>query len=338
MKAGCIDNPFSFKVLDIPQPRLSPDDILVKVKSCGVCGTDIHIYEGEAGMAKYPVIPGHEFSGIVAEVGREASQYISVGDRVVIDPNVTCGHCFYCRSGRRHFCDRWSPIGVIRNGAFAEYVAAPSTQAYRIPETLSFEEAVFTEPLSCCIHGWKRINPKPGFSTVIIGGGPIGLLHLQIAKRLGSTLVIVSEPINIKRQLAERLGADVVVNPTKEDLLNVVKSETDGQGADVVVEAVGDAKLVEEAFNVAGFGAKILVFGVASEKEIARVSPYQVYRKELTILGSFINPYTMDEALRLLASHTIEVKPLITHKISLKEAEKALKREFRDSVKILIAF
>jgi 2-desacetyl-2-hydroxyethyl bacteriochlorophyllide A dehydrogenase len=336
MKAARIDTPFSLKIVEIDKPIVGSEEALIKVEACGVCGTDIHIYEGKTGIARYPLIPGHEFSGRVVDVGVEASKYLSIGDRVVVDPTVVCGRCIFCRSGRMHLCLEWSPIGVIRDGAFAEYVKVPAHLAYRIPDVVSFEEAALTEPLSCCIHGWDRLSPKAGFTVAIIGAGPIGLMHIQLARLSGASLIIVSEPMERRRILAKKLGADIVVNPFESDLSEVVSRETSGIGVDIVVEAVGGAKYLEEALKIIGRGGKILVFGVAPEGDRAYVSPYSLYRSELTILGSFINPYSMDRAVSMIASKRVDVGSLITHVISLDMVEQALRRELREPVKVIV--
>jgi 2-desacetyl-2-hydroxyethyl bacteriochlorophyllide A dehydrogenase len=336
MKAARIDAPFSMKIVEIDQPIIGLEEALIRVEACGVCGTDIHIYEGKAGIARYPLIPGHEFSGRVVDVGMEASKYLSVGDRVVVDPTVVCGRCIFCRSGRMHLCLEWSPIGVVRDGAFAEYVKAPARQIYRIPDTISFEEAALTEPLSCCIHGWDRLSPKAGFTAAIIGAGPIGLIHIQLARLLGASLIIVSEPAENRRILAENLGADIVVDPFESDLSKVVNEKTGGIGVDIVVEAVGGAKYLEEALKIVSRGGKILVFGVAPEEDKAYVSPYILYKRELTILGSFINPYSMGRAISMISSRRVDVSSLITHIISLDMIEQALKRELKEAVKVIV--
>ncbi len=336
MKAARIDTPFSLKIVEVDQPIVGSKEALIKVEACGVCGTDIHIYEGKTGIARYPLIPGHEFSGRVVDVGRGASRYLSIGDRVVVDPTVVCGRCIFCRSGRMHLCLEWSPIGVVRDGAFAEYVKVPAHLAYRIPDTVSFEEAALTEPLSCCIHGWDRLSPKAGFTAAIIGAGPIGLMHIQLARLSGASLIIVSEPMERRRILAKKLGADIVVNPFESDLSEVVNRETSGIGVDIVIEAVGGAKYLEEALKIVGRGGKILVFGVAPEEDRACVSPYSLYRGELTILGSFINLYSMDRAISMIASKRVDVGSLITHVISLDMVEQALRRELREPVKVIV--
>jgi len=336
MRAARIDKPHSVKVVDVDEPPTGSSDILVKVKACGVCGTDIHIYEGKVKMAKFPIIPGHEFSGVIVDAGSEASKYFSIGDQVVIDPNLSCGHCIFCRAGRKHLCPDLFPIGVKADGGFAEYVRAPAQLAYKMPGRISFEEAALAEPLSCCLHGWKLASPALGFKVAILGAGPIGLLHLQLAKIYGASLIIVSEPMELRRKVAEKLGADVVIDPIKDDLVKVTKDATSGLGVDVVVEAVGGARHVEEALKIVGSGGKILIFGVASEEDLAAIKPYDVYRREITILGSFINPYSMDAAISLIASRRVDVKGLISHVISLDEVEKALKKTLKDAVKIIV--
>ncbi|MEM2739382.1 MAG: zinc-dependent alcohol dehydrogenase family protein [Candidatus Bathyarchaeia archaeon] len=336
MKAARINAPFSLKIDDIDRPSIGSEDVLIRVEACGVCGTDIHIYEGKAGIARYPIIPGHEFSGTIADVGVEASRHVSIGDRVVADPTVVCGRCIFCRSGRMHLCLEWSPIGVARDGAFAEYVKVPVHLVYKISDRVSFEEAVLTEPLSCCIHGWDRLSPKPGFTTAIIGAGPIGLIHVQLARLSGASLIIVSEPMRARRILAEKFGADVVLDPFEEDLYEVVRRETSSIGVDIVVEAVGGARYFEESLKIVSRGGKILVFGVAPEEDKAYLSPYSLYRSELTILGSFINPYSMDRAISMIASKRIDVGSLISHVIPLNRLEQALRRELKDSVKVIV--
>lgn len=335
MKAAFIEKPHSLNIVDKNIPSIKPKEVLLKVHACGVCGTDIHIYEGVMPWARLPLIPGHEFSGVVVDVGENVDT-ISIGDVVAVDPNIACGLCRYCRSGRRNLCSKVESIGVTRDGGFAEYVVAPVSQLYKIPSGLSLDEAAFTEPVACCLHGITRLSIKPGEDVLIVGAGPIGLIHLQLAKRAGAGRVIVVEVNDVRLKLAEKLGADLTVNPSKEDVTEVINSLLRGKAVEAAIDAAGGSKSLTSALKCLEPGGRLLVFGVASEEDIWCIKPYDIYKRELTIIGSFINPYEMDAALNLLASGAIDVKPLISHIINLGDLEKALKREIPNTIKILV--
>ena len=335
MKAALIRRPYSLDIVDVDVPSVKPGEALVKVHACGVCGTDIHIYEGVMPWARLPLIPGHELSGVVVEVG-EAVSSLEPGDKVAVDPNITCGVCRYCRRGRRNLCPNLEAIGVTTSGGFAEYVVAPASQLYKVPKGLSLEEAAFAEPVSCCVHGFTRLSIQPGDDVLIIGAGPIGLIHLQLAKRCGAGKVVVAE-VNEKRlKLASELGADLTVNPSEERLSERVRLFLSGKGVEAAIDAAGGSAPLDLALSCLEPGGRLLVFGVASEKDIWKIKPYDLYKRELTIIGSFINPYEMDGALNLLASGAVDVKPLISHVIGLDSLEKALKRELPNALKILV--
>lgn len=334
MKAALIEKPHILKIVSIDKPKPQPGEILVKVHTCGVCGTDIHIYEGAMGWARPPLVPGHEFSGIVAELGENVGGF-KVGDKVAVDPNITCGLCRYCRSGRRNLCMDLEAVGVTRDGGFAEYVAVPASQLYRVPGSLSLEEAAFAEPVSCCVHGVMRISIQPGDDVLIVGAGPIGLIHLQLSRRAGAGRVVVAEVNPERLRLAFRLGADLTVNPLEEDVSEAVRGFL-GKGVEVAIDAAGGPAPLDAALSCLEPGGRLLVFGVAPEEAVWKVKPYDLYRLELTVVGSFINPYEMGRALNLLASEAVDVKPLISHVIGLKDLERAFKREIPDAVKVLV--
>ncbi|MBS7610628.1 zinc-dependent alcohol dehydrogenase family protein [Candidatus Bathyarchaeota archaeon] len=335
MKAAFIDKSRSLNIIDKDIPLIKPGEALVKVHMCGVCGTDIHIYEGVMPWAKLPLIPGHELSGVVVDVGRYVDS-VSVGDAVTVDPNITCGLCRYCRSAKRNLCPKMESIGVTRDGGFAEYVVVPISQLYRVPSGLSLDEAAFTEPVACCLHGIARLSIKPGEDVLIVGAGPIGLIHLQLAKRTGAGRVIVAEVNDMRLKLAEKLGADLTVNPSREVVAETINGFLKGKGVEVAIDAAGGSTPLTLALNCLEPDGRLLVFGVASENDAWPIKPYDIYKHELTIIGSFINPYEMDSALNLLASGAVDVKPLISHIISLNDLEKALKREIPNTIKILV--
>ncbi len=334
MKAVVFNGPNDLYVTERPLPQIGDRDALIKVGACGVCGTDIHILLGEH-IVKFPVVPGHEFAGEVVAIGNEVHN-IKVGDRVTIDPNIVDNTCFYCRRGEVHLCKNLTAIGVNFDGGYAEYCSVPTDQCYKVPASLSMEEAAMAEPLACCIHGIDQAKIEPGDSVVILGAGSIGLLMVQLARIAGAKHIIVSEPDERKRHLAARFGSDVQVDPRTRDVGAEV-GEVTGVGADVVIEAAGIAETAALAFDLARRGGRVLQFGMLSPNKRIEVSPYQIYYKELTVRGSFVNPFTHSRAVELLASKQVDVMPLITHRFSLEKAAMAIQTaRSGDAIKVLL--
>ncbi|MHA1731873.1 MAG: zinc-dependent alcohol dehydrogenase family protein [Promethearchaeota archaeon] len=298
------------RVADYPVPDLGARDVLVKVKASGVCGTDIHVYEDEVPLANLPVIPGHEFAGVVEEVGSGVAD-VSVGDRVAVEPNLFCGECHFCRTKKKHFCENWQAVGLSVDGGFAEFARVPRQAVYQIPTDLSFEEAAFFEPVACVLHGIERTHLQPGDTVALVGAGSIGLLFTQLLRVVGAGKVIVADLDARKLSLAADLGADVVVNSSQEDLRTRVLEETGSRGADVVIDAAGVPQLTLGLVKTTG---TILFFGVPPENYQMSLKPFDIYRRELTIVGSFTNPYTNEAALRLIPR--INVGRLVTHRVT----------------------
>jgi L-iditol 2-dehydrogenase len=315
MKAAVLQGVKNLEVLNWQTPSPSPREVLVKVKSCGICGTDQHIYHGHPGSAEVnpPIILGHELAGEVVSVGEEVTN-LQAGDRVSIDPNIYCGTCKYCRSNRAHLCENLQAVGVTRDGGMGEYCVVPEANCYKIPDTMTFEEAALVEPLGCVLHGFRKINLSPLSKVLIIGGGFIGQLFLQLVKRQNVDSIIVSEPAEGKKAVLFRLGADEVINPQDEVELE----------ADVVIECVGRPESMEFAFKAAGKGGQVLLFGVAAPETVISVSPFEIFSKELTIKGSFVNPYTHEEAIALIANKVIDVQDLISHRFTLEDLPAAM--------------
>ncbi len=333
MKAVVFLEPNRLVIEDRPVPEIGECDALVKVHACGVCGTDLHIFAGEH-IVKFPVVPGHEFSGEIAAVGDRVTN-LHVGDRVTIDPNIVCGTCRFCARGEIHLCENLTAVGVNYDGGFAEYCRVPAAQAYKVPDSVSLDEAAFAEPLACCIHGIDRARVRPGSHVVVLGAGSVGLLMVQLARSAGAR-VIVSEPDERKRRLAAQLGAAVQIDPQTHDVRAEVFQITD-VGADVVIESAGRAQTAELAPKLARRGGTILQFGVVSPHEMVQISPYDVFYRELTIVGSFVNPFTHARAVEMLASKQVQVMPLVTHRFGLDEAAKALETASgRDAIKVQI--
>jgi threonine dehydrogenase-like Zn-dependent dehydrogenase len=304
------------RIDDYPVPKIADDELLVRVAACGVCGTDIHIYEGEVPLAKFPVIAGHEFSGTVEKVGSAVAD-ISAGDKVVVEPNLFCSRCHYCRTGKKHFCVNWQGIGLTRDGGFAEFARIPRQAAYVMPESLSFTKGALFEPVACVLHGIERTKMEPGSSVVVCGAGSIGLLFVHLLKRLGAGQVIVSEPDKTKREIALRLGANLALSPKETQLKEAVMDRTGGFGADIAIDASGLPEVVSSLVDLVQNTGTVLIFGVSPEDARIKVRPFDIYRRELTILGAFTNPYTNEAALNLL--NDIDVDPIVTHQIRIEQ-------------------
>lgn len=337
MKAAVYYGNKTIRTEDIPVPEIKNDEILVQVKACGICGTDVHIFEGAKGAADCipPKVLGHEFSGIAVKVGGSVKN-IKEGDRVVVDPNDMCGHCIFCKSGEGHFCENMVGIGTTVNGGFEEYCSVRAKQAVKISDSLSFDEAVFAEPVSCCLHGIDRANIKVGSTIMVIGAGPIGMIMLQLAKISGATELIVIEPVESKRETAKKFGASITINPLKENVSSVLKNNGI-YNVNTVIECVGAKQTMNDALFYAGKCATIVFFGLTvPECEIA-VKPFEIFEKELTITSSYINPYTIARAVSLLESGRISVDPLIADTLPLEDLGRVLSdSRFRRGGKVII--
>ncbi|MED1203391.1 zinc-dependent alcohol dehydrogenase family protein [Heyndrickxia acidicola] len=315
MKAAVFQGKKQMEVMDWQYPAPSPQEVIVKVKSCGICGTDQHIYHGHPGSAEVqpPIVLGHELAGEVVEVGTEVSN-LQKGDRVSIDPNIFCGACEFCRSNRAHLCSHLQAVGVTRDGGMGEYCKVPAANCYKIPDQMSFEEAALVEPLGCVLHGFKKIHLSSLSKVLIIGGGFIGQLFLQLVKQQNVHSVIVSEPAENKKELLYHLGADKVIHPMNATSLV----------ADVVIECVGRPESMELAVKSAAKGGQVLLFGVGRPETTISVSPFEIFSKELTIKGSFINPFTQEEAISLIAKKVVDVHSLISHRFTIEEIPSAM--------------
>lgn len=287
MSVAVIQKPGEVAIEQRPMPTAGPGQVVLKVAACGVCGTDVHIFHGEFRGA-YPMIPGHEYSGTVVEVG-EGVFNVKPGDHVVIDPNIACGACRYCRHGLIHLCEHLTALGVDIPGGFAEYNLAPATQVYKIPDTLSLKHAAMVEPIACCLHGIDRAQIQSGDSVLILGAGPIGLIMTQLAKVAGAAQVMVSEPAAGKRLRAEQLGASATFDPSKCDLAEEVKKRTE-IGADVVIECVGRPETSAQTVKTARRGGRIVLFGVNLKDTVVPFKPFDIYMDELSISAATSTP------------------------------------------------
>lgn len=312
------------RVEDLTKPEIGPEEVLIKVMACGVCGTDVHIFEGAEGAAPTipPMILGHEFSGIVARVGEKAGNF-AVGDRACVDPNVICGKCSFCLCGKSHFCENMKGIGTTVNGGFAEYCAVPYQNAYKLADHISFEEGAMVEPIACCLHGIEQCELHAGSTVMIIGAGTIGLIMLQLARLSGASHVLVIEPVKEKREKALQLGADLALNPAEENISGRLKT-AGNQGFDAVIECVGLPTTMKDAVRYAGKKSVVLLFGLTTSAEEITIRPFELFKNEISIKTSFINPYTHSSAIALLNANKINVKSLLSESVSLEELSTVL--------------
>lgn len=312
MKAAVLTKKKVMEIKELPIPAPLENEVIINVKACGICGTDQHIYHGQPGSApvEYPIVLGHELSGEIVRLGEKVTKF-KLGDRVSIDPNIYCGECEYCRKNRQHLCENLQAIGVTRDGGMGEFCAVPYSNCYIIPDGISFEEGAMIEPLGCVLHGFSQIKIWPGASVLIVGGGYIGLMMLQMAKIYGAFPIVVSEPDKTKHQLAIQLGGDQVITP-EELSQNPI-------GFDIVIECVGRKESMEQAVKMAKKGGNILLFGVSKPDMKIEISPFDIFSKELTIKGSFINPHTHEQAISLVQQGKIQIKPLLSHHFRLED-------------------
>ncbi len=307
------------EVVDFPLRKLKPDELLVHVGATGICGTDFHLFSGEA-KVDLPVITGHEFSGIVVDKGSSSNEFTN-GVHVAVDPNIYCGNCFYCRNGKINLCENLSALGVNVNGGFAEYCIVPESQAYRLPDSLSLLNAAYSEPLSCCLHGMDIINVKHGESVAVIGGGTIGLLMIQLAKIAGASIVVLVEQVESKKNIGISLGADYSFSSNDNELEHSISNLTNG-GADVVIECAGHSSAVSLAFSLTRRGGRVLAFGLSPKNSKVEFNLQKAFYKELSVSTSLLNPFTFQRAVNLLASNLINVEKFVTQKLNLSDTRK----------------
>ncbi|CUX58511.1 conserved hypothetical protein [Agrobacterium fabrum str. J-07] len=329
MKAGVLKAPNVLSFETVADPGLMPGDLLIKVKAATVCGTDIRIFRGRktAGV-RYPSILGHEFAGEIIDNGGHSG--FSCGEAVAVCPAIPCGHCDYCKRGFENICQNLTAIGYEIDGAFAEYIRIPakavhSGNVFKIPQSVSWEQAALVEPLSCVLNGQEKIEVGVGDNVVILGSGPIGLLHVKLARHSGAHRIIVSEPSASRRKAALAAGADVVVDPVNEDLQSIVRANTKGLGADKLIVAIGVTRLANDALSLVRHRGKVSLFAGFSSAETANMDVNLIHYNELIITGSFgLNRLQFEKSLDMIASGQIEVDSMLTHRFELKDISEAL--------------
>jgi len=334
MTAAVFEGEGRLAIKDAPRPKVRRgDEVLIKVLACGVCGTDLHILSVPPGHPATPgVILGHEYTGEVVDVGDEVSN-VRPGDRVVVDPNVTCGYCRYCQAGMRHMCSNMTTLGIFIDGGFAPYNVAPAGAVYPIDSSVPPHLAAFAEILACIANGARKVMVQPGDSVVILGAGPAGLLFTQVAKAAGAGTLIVVETSPFRRRFALESGADIAVDPREVDLKEIVMEKT-RVGADVVVDAVGS--LFGTALPLVRRQGKVLLFGM-DQTSTTPIRQVDITRNEIQVIGSYIADFTFPAAIKMIESGVLPLEKLITHRLPVGELQTGLDAlKNREAIKIIV--
>ncbi|MGW5447118.1 zinc-dependent alcohol dehydrogenase family protein [Streptomyces asiaticus] len=314
MRAAVIEAPGKVTVTTVPDPTPGPREVVVDVAACGLCGTDLHILQGEFAPT-LPIVPGHEFAGEVVGVGSDVTE-LAVGDRVAVDPSLHCHECRYCRIGRGNLCDNWNAIGVSVPGGAAEFAVAPVANCVKLPEHVDVADAALIEPLSCAVRGYDVLNGNLGAEVLIYGSGTMGLMMLELAKRTGATSVDMLD-VN-----AERLSTATTLGCSRSA---ASADELDQpRGWDVVIDATGNQAAIQDGLGRVAKAGTFLQFGVSDYATRATIEPYKIYNQEITITGSMAVLHSYERAAGLFASGVLDPKIFISHRTPLEEYPKAL--------------
>lgn len=314
MKAAVITGKGQIAIEGFPDPTPASREVIIEIAAVGICGTDLHILEGEFAPT-LPIIPGHEMSGTVVAIGKDVTE-IKNGDLVAIDPSLHCGECFYCRRARGNLCENWNALGVSYPGGAAELLKAPVKNVHKLPEGVDLFDAVLIEPLSCALRGFDVLPRIPGSHYLIYGSGTMGLMMAELAKRNGAASVSIVDINAAKLETAKILGIDHAT--TNADSLNQPR------GWDVVIDCTGVAKAIQEGLSRVMPGGTFLQFGVANEKTKVEIEPFWIYNKEITITGSMAVLHSFDRAVDLFAAGVLNPKVMISDRFVLTDYEKAL--------------
>jgi 2-desacetyl-2-hydroxyethyl bacteriochlorophyllide A dehydrogenase len=316
MKAAVITGPGQVELATLEDPSPGPREVVIAVTACGLCGTDLHILEGEFAPT-LPIVPGHEFAGDVVAVGSEVTE-VAVGARVAVDPSLPCRECYYCRQGRGNLCERWAAIGVTVAGGAAEYVAAPVANCMVLPEHVATADAALIEPLSCAVRGYDVLRSRLSDRVLIYGSGTMGLMMLELAKRTGAASVDVVD-INADRlETARLLGCSSAVTSADE--------VAHPRGWDVVIDATGNAAAIQDGLGRVGKGGTFLQFGVSDYAARAVIEPYRIYNQEITITGSMAVLHSFERAAELFAAGVLDPAVFISDRFALVDYAAALER------------
>ena len=336
MKAIVYKGPEQFSIEDVDIPVCGEGQVLIRIKSCGICKTDIHIHKGEF-MAKFPLIPGHEFAGIVEKVGSKVKEF-KAGDRVVANNWILCGKCYYCKKGKPLFCENPYAMGVNGPGGFTEYVVVNESMAFHISDNLSFDEAALAEPTACAVHGTDVIDVQCGDDVLIFGAGPTGIILAQLLKNCGAVNMVVAAPTKLKLDIIDKLktGETVLIDRNDKSKNEKIIKDRYPQGFDIVVDCTGSADVVEQCIKFTKRGAKVVIYGVCNVEDTIKLRPYEIFEKELKIISSYCQVNSFGRAVKYLESNIVKVDMLVTHKFDLDNYDEALKIVMNESKKIKV--
>jgi len=322
----------------MPTPEIGPEEILVEMKACGICGSDLMEWYLEN---RAPLVLGHEPAGIVVKTGDKVEDF-KVGERVFVHHHVPCLTCHYCLRGDYTLCKKFRQTH-IHPGGFAEYfkVPAPNLQidTLKIPDDVSFEEATLIEPVACCVRALKKCKVQPGDTVVVIGAGPSGIIHTMLSRSLGASQIIVSDLVNYRLEAARRFGADLTINPRSESLVKKVEEATNRMGADMVVVTAPNIKVLSEGMNVCRKGGTVCLFAPTPPDEYVRVSSHKLFFSEFKIIPSYSTSHIETRtALKLISSGRVKAKELITHRFPLDRIKEAFRTaaKNRECLKVVV--
>ncbi|MGI5502522.1 zinc-dependent alcohol dehydrogenase family protein [Lentzea sp. CA-135723] len=307
MKAAVITGVGSVEVTTVDDPKCGPREVVVDVAACGLCGTDLHILQGEFAPT-LPVVPGHEFAGTIVEIGSQVNE-LQVGDRVAVDPSLYCFECRMCRNGMNNLCERWAAIGVTTAGGAAEFAVAPVANCVKLPDHVRLEDAALIEPLSCAVRGYDVLRSKMAQRVLIYGSGTMGLMMLQLGKLTGASSIEVVDLNEERLKTAVQLGVTSVA--TSADELDRP------QGWDVVIDATGNEKAIQDGINRVAKGGTFLQFGVSDYSARVTIEPYKIYNQEITITGSMAVLHSFERAADLFATGVLDPEIFISDRVPL---------------------
>lgn len=325
MKASVFYDIGDFRYEDLQVPKINDDEVLIKMKACGVCGTDVH--KAVAKTVKTPIVLGHEVSGDIVDVGKNVTDF-KIGDRIFVAHHVPCFTCHYCLHGHHTLCRQFKTTN-IDPGGFSEYIRIPALNVkhsmHKIPDDMTYEEAAMAEPVACCIHGQKYVKIMPEDTVLIMGAGQIGIIHGQLAKARGAGKVFISDISDFRLQKALEFGMDFAINVAKEDLAEKIKELTGGLGVDLVIISAGISNLLTQAVEVVRRGGSIIVFSPFDRNPVINIDASRFFEDEISIIGTYSStPFEYIEALKMIYDKKVKAKEMITHVFSLKDLGKAI--------------
>lgn len=339
MKAAFVVDTNVVRIEDRPIPQAGRGEIVVRMKACGVCGTDVHKVQGQSITSR---VLGHEVVGEVAQVG-EGVVGFQVGERVFVHHHVPCYECYYCKRGDYTLCESFASTNIEPCG-FAEYFKVPRPNVERgavlkLPQNVAYEEATFIEPTACCLRGLSKSHFRPGDECIVLGCGPIGLTQVRLLSMLGAGRVLASDLVERRLEAARKFGASATLNPQKEDLVERVREETQGTGCDIAIVTVASPRVMVQAFDLVRKGGVVLLFGGAEKGATLSYDVSNTFLNEVSMVSSYsTSEVETNQVLDLMATGRLNLSTMVTHRFKLQETDKAIKcaAEAKDSLKVIV--